>query len=112
MDGGARSALNADLATGYDVAVAGDGMEALEKASELHPDLVLLDVMMPRIDGFEVAQRLRKNPQTANASIIMLTAKALSADKVTGLQAGADDYMMKPFDRDIIAAKLAQVGLA
>ena len=83
---------------GYDVAVAGDGEEALEKARHLRPDLVLLDVMMPRIDGFEVAQRLRKNPQTANASIIMLTAKALSADKVTGLQAGADDYIIKPFD--------------
>jgi diguanylate cyclase (GGDEF)-like protein len=75
---------------GYDVAVAGDGEEALERAGELRPDLVLLDVMMPRIDGFEVAQRLRKNPQTSNASIIMLTAKALSADKVTGLQSGAD----------------------
>jgi len=83
---------------GYDVAVAGDGEEALEKAGDLRPDLVLLDVMMPRIDGFEVAQRLRKNPQTANTSIIMLTAKALSADKVTGLQAGADDYIIKPFD--------------
>ena len=83
---------------GYDVAVAGDGEEALEKAGELRPDLVLLDVMMPRIDGFEVAQRLRKNPQTANTSIIMLTAKALSADKVTGLQSGADDYIIKPFD--------------
>jgi diguanylate cyclase (GGDEF)-like protein len=53
---------------------------------------------MPRIDGFEVATRLRKNPQTANTSIIMLTAKALSADKVTGLQSGADDYIIKPFD--------------
>ncbi|MGZ5293980.1 MAG: GGDEF domain-containing response regulator [Actinomycetota bacterium] len=83
---------------GYDVSVAGDGEEALEKAGEIRPDLVLLDVMMPRIDGFEVAQRLRKNPQTANTSIIMLTAKALSADKVTGLQAGADDYIIKPFD--------------
>jgi diguanylate cyclase (GGDEF)-like protein len=83
---------------GYDVAVAGDGEEALEKAAELRPDLVLLDVMMPRVDGFEVAQRLRKNPQTANTSIIMLTAKALSADKVTGLQSGADDYIIKPFD--------------
>jgi diguanylate cyclase (GGDEF)-like protein len=83
---------------GYDVAVAGDGEEALERAAELRPDLVLLDVMMPRIDGFEVAQRLRKSPQTANASIIMLTAKALSADKVTGLQSGADDYIIKPFD--------------
>ena len=83
---------------GYDVAVAGDGEEALERAAELRPDLVLLDVMMPRLDGFEVAQRLRKNPQTANTSIIMLTAKALSADKVTGLQSGADDYIIKPFD--------------
>jgi diguanylate cyclase (GGDEF)-like protein len=83
---------------GYDVAVAADGEEALRRAAELRPDLVLLDVMMPRIDGFEVAQRLRKSPTTANASIIMLTAKALSADKVTGLQAGADDYIIKPFD--------------
>jgi diguanylate cyclase (GGDEF)-like protein len=83
---------------GYDVAVAGDGEEALERASTMRPDLVLLDVMMPRIDGFEVAQRLRRNPQTANTSIIMLTAKALSADKVTGLQSGADDYIIKPFD--------------
>jgi diguanylate cyclase (GGDEF)-like protein len=83
---------------GYEVAVAGDGEEALDKAAELRPDLVLLDVMMPRIDGFEVAQRLRRSPQTANTSIIMLTAKALSADKVTGLQSGADDYIIKPFD--------------
>ena len=83
---------------GYEVSVASDGEEALEKADELRPDLVLLDVMMPRLDGFEVAQRLRRNPQTANASIIMLTAKALSTDKVLGLTAGADDYIIKPFD--------------
>jgi diguanylate cyclase (GGDEF)-like protein len=83
---------------GYDVSVAGDGEEALVRAGEIRPDLVLLDVMMPRLDGFEVAQRLRKNPQTANTSIIMLTAKALSSDKVTGLQSGADDYIIKPFD--------------
>jgi diguanylate cyclase (GGDEF)-like protein len=83
---------------GYDVSVATDGEEALERAAALRPDLVLLDVMMPRIDGFEVAQRLRRNPQTANASIIMLTAKALSTDKVLGLTAGADDYIIKPFD--------------
>ncbi len=83
---------------GYDVAVAADGEEALEKAQALRPDLVLLDVMMPRIDGFEVAHTLRRNPQTANTSIIMLTAKALSTDKVLGLTAGADDYIIKPFD--------------
>jgi diguanylate cyclase (GGDEF)-like protein len=83
---------------GYDVSVASDGEEALDKAAALRPDLVLLDVMMPRIDGFEVAQRLRRNPQTSNTSIIMLTAKALSTDKVLGLTAGADDYIIKPFD--------------
>jgi diguanylate cyclase (GGDEF)-like protein len=83
---------------GYDVSVASDGEEALDKAATLRPDLVLLDVMMPRIDGFEVAQRLRRNPQTSNTSNIMLTAKALSTDKVLGLTAGADDYIIKPFD--------------
>ncbi len=83
---------------GYDVSVASDGEEALQKAGLLRPDLVLLDVMMPRIDGFEVAHRLRRNPQTANTSIIMLTAKALATDKVLGLTAGADDYIIKPFD--------------
>jgi diguanylate cyclase (GGDEF)-like protein len=83
---------------GYDVLVAADGEEALTRAEEVRPDLVLLDVMMPRVDGFEVAQRLRRNPRTANTSIIMLTAKALSSDKVLGLTSGADDYIIKPFD--------------
>jgi diguanylate cyclase (GGDEF)-like protein len=83
---------------GYDVVVAGDGEEALLQADQQRPDLVLLDVMMPRVDGFEVAQRLRRNPRTANTSIIMLTAKALSSDKVLGLTSGADDYIIKPFD--------------
>jgi diguanylate cyclase (GGDEF)-like protein len=83
---------------GYDVSVAADGEEALVKAEEIRPDLVLLDVMMPRVDGFEVAQRLRRNPRTSNTSIIMLTAKALSSDKVLGLTSGADDYIIKPFD--------------
>jgi diguanylate cyclase (GGDEF)-like protein len=83
---------------GYDVSVASDGEEALERALELRPDLVLLDVMMPKLDGFEVAQRLRRDPRTSSSSIIMLTAKALSADKVLGLSSGADDYIIKPFD--------------
>src|SRR5205809_537223 len=83
---------------GFDVAVATDGEEALRRAEEIRPDLVLLDVMMPRVDGFEVAQRLRRNTRTANTCIIMLTAKAQSSDKVLGLTAGADDYIIKPFD--------------
>jgi diguanylate cyclase (GGDEF)-like protein len=83
---------------GYDVTVASDGEEALARALEIRPDLILLDVMMPKLDGFEVAQRLRRDPRTSSSSIIMLTAKALSADKVLGLSSGADDYIIKPFD--------------
>jgi diguanylate cyclase (GGDEF)-like protein len=83
---------------GYDVSLAVNGEQALEAAVELSPDLVLLDVMMPKLDGFEVARRLRRDPRTSSTSIIMLTAKALSADKVLGLSSGADDYIIKPFD--------------
>jgi diguanylate cyclase (GGDEF)-like protein len=83
---------------GYEVTVASNGEEGLERAIELRPDLVLLDVMMPKLDGFEVAQRLRRDPRTSSSSIIMLTAKALSSDKVLGLSSGADDYIIKPFD--------------
>src|SRR5205823_6157884 len=83
---------------GYDVTVASNGEEALERAVELRPDLILLDVMMPKLDGFEVAQRLRRDARTSSSSIIMLTAKALSSDKVLGLSSGADDYIIKPFD--------------
>ena len=83
---------------GFEVITAFDGEQALQYAYERLPDLVLLDVMMPKIDGFEVCQRLRSDARTKNISVIMLTAKSLSADKVVGLTAGADDYMIKPFD--------------
>ncbi|MEA2508337.1 MAG: hypothetical protein QOG21_419 [Actinomycetota bacterium] len=83
---------------GFEVATAPDGEEALRMAFEILPDLVLLDVMMPKIDGFEVCQKLRNDSKTKGISVIMLTAKSLSADKVVGLTAGADDYIIKPFD--------------
>ena len=91
---------------GFEVATAPDGEQALQSAYDLMPDLVLLDVMMPRIDGFEVCQRLRADPRTKNMSVIMLTAKSLSADKVVGLTAGADDYMIKPFDPVELVARV------
>ena len=91
---------------GFEVATASDGEQALEGAYEMMPDLMLLDVMMPRIDGFEVCQRLRADPRTKNMSVIMLTAKSLSADKVVGLTAGADDYMIKPFDPVELVARV------
>ncbi len=94
---------------GYEVYVASDGVEALEKAHDVRPDLILLDVMMPNMDGFEVAQRLRSDPRTRNVSIIMLTAKAMSADKVLGLTAGADDYIIKPFDPIELVARVKGV---
>lgn len=83
---------------GFDLMVANDGEEALQTAIEELPDLLLLDVMMPKMDGFEVCRRLRSDPRTCNISIIMLTAKSLSAEKVVGLTTGADDYIIKPFD--------------
>jgi diguanylate cyclase (GGDEF)-like protein len=83
---------------GFDVRVARDGEEALAVIAEDPPDLILLDLMMPRVDGVEVCRRLRADPATAHLAIIMLTAKSLSADKVVGLTAGADDYLIKPFD--------------
>ena len=83
---------------GFDVVVAHSGQEALDVVVESQPDLVLLDVMMPDVDGVEVCRRLRSDPLTASLPVIMLTAKSLSVDKVVGLTAGADDYIIKPFD--------------
>ena len=83
---------------GFEVITAHDGQDALAKALELQPNLILLDVMMPLMDGFEVCTQLREDGRSAHIPVIMLTAKSLSADKVLGLTAGADDYIIKPFD--------------
>lgn len=87
---------------GYTVDTATDGPEALSKAREREPDLVILDIMMPGIDGIEVAKRLR---QGSDVPILMLTAKGTIADKVTGLESGADDYLVKPFAFDELLAR-------
>jgi len=81
---------------GYQIVAAGSGPQGLELAFSEIPDLVLLDVMMPGMDGYEVARRLRANEKTANVSILMFTAKSQLDDKVTGFEAGADDYLTKP----------------
>ncbi len=88
---------------GYAVDTAADGLEALDKAREFQPDLVILDVMMPGLDGNEVAKRLRR---TGNVPILLLTARGTVADKVTGLDSGADDYLVKPFDFDELLARI------
>ncbi|MCA1833303.1 MAG: response regulator [Actinomycetota bacterium] len=83
---------------GFEVAVANDGEQALQMALELHPSLILLDVMMPKMNGVEVCRHIRADRRTAQTNVIMLTAKSLGADKIAGLTAGADDYIIKPFD--------------
>ncbi|MFD1393321.1 response regulator YycF [Lacticaseibacillus jixianensis] len=86
---------------GYDVVTAEDGEEALAKVSEEEPDLIILDLMLPKIDGLEVARQVRKDHDTP---IIMLTAKDSEIDKVLGLEMGADDYVTKPFsNRELVA---------
>jgi DNA-binding response OmpR family regulator len=90
--------------TGYHVRTAKDGEEALAEISRAAPDLVLLDVMMPKIDGFSVCQRIRSNPEWKNIRIIMLTARGRDVERDKGLALGADDYITKPFStQDTIA---------
>ena len=84
-------------AAGFEVVTAGDGAQALKQARSRQPDLVLLDLMLPEIDGLQVCRLLRGDPATATVPIIMLTAKAAEIDRVLGLELGADDYVTKPF---------------
>ncbi|MFZ5916201.1 MAG: response regulator [Chloroflexota bacterium] len=92
---------------GYQVLTADDGWQALELARQEHPDLILLDIMLPGLDGLEVCRILRKE---MNVPILMLTAKADEVDKVVGLEMGADDYLTKPFSmRELLARVKAQL---
>jgi DNA-binding response OmpR family regulator len=84
-------------ADGYDVLTAGDGASALDIAQRNHLDLVLLDLMLPVMDGLEVCRQLRRRSETSSVPILMLTARAEETDKVVGLELGADDYVTKPF---------------
>jgi diguanylate cyclase (GGDEF)-like protein len=102
--------LEIELRTaGYDVRVANDGRQALELAREDCPELVLADVMMPNMDGFELTRQLRLDSRTASVSVIMLTARGLSADKLEGFSVGADDYIVKPFDTPELLARIRGV---
>jgi two-component system alkaline phosphatase synthesis response regulator PhoP len=89
---------------GYRTAFAYDGEDALDLVKREHPDLILLDLMLPEIDGLEVCKQLKKEEKTAGIPVIMLTAKSQETDKVIGLELGADDYITKPFSiRELIA---------
>ncbi|MFM2082666.1 MAG: hypothetical protein RL380_1357 [Verrucomicrobiota bacterium] len=82
---------------GYDVVTAADGAAALKQARATQPALIVLDIMLPELDGFEVCKLLRRDPATAATPILMLTAKAAEIDRVLGLELGGDDYVTKPF---------------
>jgi two-component system alkaline phosphatase synthesis response regulator PhoP len=90
---------------GFEVLVANDGIKALERAEE-HPDVIVLDVMMPKMDGWEVVRRLKRNERTADIPVIFLTAKASETDEVIGLELGADDYVVKPISPRKLVARI------
>src|ERR1700680_1976723 len=94
---------------GYELLQAADGEEALAAATQHLPDLILLDVMMPKSDGMKVCRRLKGDPQLPFMPIILVTAKAASADVVAGLEAGADEYLTKPIDQMALVARVKSV---
>jgi len=98
-----RKRLRSD---GYDTAEAYDGEEGLKKVVEYNPDLIVLDVMMPKLDGYQVCQRLKADENTRYIPILMLTAKSDVESKVKGLDIGADDYLPKPFDYKELSARI------
>ncbi len=97
--------VNLEL-NGYQVIQAFNGIEGFAVAKQEEPALIILDVMMPEVDGFTVAQRIRQNPETADVPIIMLTALSQLNDKVTGFNIGVDDYLTKPFEIDELLVRV------
>ena len=91
---------------GYEVFTAADGEEALARTAELSPDLILLDIMMPKLDGTEVVKRLKNDPEHKFIPVILVTAKADTKDVVAGLEAGGDDYLTKPFEHAALMARV------
>lgn len=99
--------LEAKLSAEYfEVVTAFNGLEALAKIEEHSPDIVLLDVMMPGMDGFEVCKRIKANPKSAHIPVVMVTALDQPSDRVAGLDAGADDFLTKPVDDSALFARV------
>lgn len=94
---------------GYEVRVAGNGAEALAAVAEFGPDLMLLDVMMPQMSGFDVCQKVRANPEWQRIKIIMLSAKGREAEVSKGLAVGADAYVTKPFSTKELVARVQEM---
>ncbi len=94
------------LGEDYDLALAVTGEEALEIAPAFRPDVILLDIMLPGIDGYEVCRKIRGNPALRHTKIIMVSAKAMISGRLQGYEAGADDYITKPYEEDELLAKV------
>ena len=91
---------------GYKVLSAEDGLEGLKKARDEHPDLIILDIMLPGMDGYEICHRLRQKPETRTVPVLIVSGRARQDDKNIGLKMGADDYLSKPVDPQTILAKV------
>jgi two-component system alkaline phosphatase synthesis response regulator PhoP len=94
---------------GFSVGTAADGAEALKKVRSLAPDLILLDIMLPELDGFAVCEILRRDPATARIPVIMLTAMSSEFARLNGLEAGADDYVTKPFSTKKLVERVKEL---
>jgi len=94
---------------GHSVSTASTGLEGLDKAAAEHPDVILLDVMMPEVDGYETCRRLKENPDTAAIPIIFLSARAQQAEIQKGRDLGAAGYLVKPFDPMLLSGHLAAI---
>ena len=92
--------------SGYEVVTASDGLEGLARAAAVQPDLIITDVMMPKLDGYQVVERLRRNPAFAHTPILVLTAQAQLEEKLKAFEAGADDHMPKPFEASELVARV------
>lgn len=91
---------------GYEVLLASDGLSALSMAAEKQPDVILLDIMMPRMDGRDVLKRLKASPDTRDIPVIIFSARGEHSDRILGLELGADDYIEKPFNLEMLLRKL------
>ena len=94
---------------GYEVATASNGTDAVELAQRMRPDLVILDIMLPGLDGFEVCRTLRQDPSMQSTAIVFLTAKAGEIDQILGLELGADDYIQKPISPRVLLARVKTI---
>jgi len=106
-----RHALN-DMLTkaGYEVFSSENGEDAIVKARKLKPDLILMDVVMPGLNGFQATRAISRDPETKSIPVIMCTSKSQETDKIWGLRQGARDYVIKPVDREALLAKIASLG--